>query len=178
MEHNKPIQRTAYQLTLSRGQSREKREQGRKYHSPVLANRIRLHVSDYYHDVSDKVVFLRGSDFEAIFQSKSANYSSRNRIVKVLNPQTRRYIYREYRCGNEDVRNMNDYALLSYNSLMQLAGNEDEFNSINKVYLTKSSLWGYLSYQMFVNGSAVLWSIFSILIAIVLCIIPLLISCM
>ena len=73
---------------------------------------------------------------------------------------------------------MNDYALLSYNSLMQLAGNEDEFNSINKVYLTKSSLWGYLSYQMFVNGSTVLWAIFSILIAIVLCIIPLLISCM
>ena len=70
MEHNKPIQRTAYQLTLSRGQSREKREQGRKYHSPVLGNRICLHVRDYYHDVSDKVVFLRGSDFEAIFHTK------------------------------------------------------------------------------------------------------------
>lgn len=178
MEHNKPIQRTAYQLTLSCERSREMREQGRKYHSPVLANRICLHVRDYYHDASDKVVFLRGSDFEAIFQSKSANYSSRNRIVKVLNPQTRRYIYREYRCGNEDIKNMNDYALLSYNSLMQLSGNEENFNSINKVYLTKSSICGFLYYQMFVNGSTVLWSVISILIAIVLCIIPLLISCM
>ena len=96
----------------------------------------------------------------------------------MLNPQTRRYIYREYRCGNEDIKNMNDYALLSYNSLMQLAGNEDEFNSINKVYLTKSSICGFLYYQMFVNGSTVLWSVISILIALVSCIIPLLISCM
>lgn len=114
--------------------------------APRFKGRHRAFIEDYSAVDSDNYVFLEGKEFARIFGDRHADTGYKNKlaIVKVTNPANGKSIHRQFRTlSNLHRQGWDDYAILTYYSLIKLVNSQDELDAMNKVEVSKGSIYKY-----------------------------------
>ena len=109
-----------------------------------LKERGDILISDFSATESDGFVFLDGNDFKDIFGKRHADTSLRNKlaIVKITNPRTGMSIHRQFRTSG-DLHHLNNYAILTFYSLVNIVKSQEELDRMDKVVLSKGCIYQY-----------------------------------
>lgn len=140
------LYKDVYQAELSR-------DKGTRYPNGGLTfqYRNRLLLPEYFASDCDCSVYCNGKDFAAIFGRRRSNtkYKSIPPVVKVTNPRTRLSIHRIYRMYPSEYKIKEEHCVLTYQSLLELINNNNDMNRLDRVLLSKGSLWKYYWHHPF-----------------------------
>lgn len=128
-----------FQLTSSLEIAKQEVAHGKSTNGNQLSERPKIAIGDYTQTESNEFAYLSGRDFKLIFGDKNANYGSKQTVVKITNAQTGKSIHRLYRTSH-DIHGLSNYIVLTYSSLLHLCKDQDTFDRMDKLIVSKGSI--------------------------------------
>ena len=156
------ISRKLHQLTSNTGVIESNK------HNKNANVRQRICITDYSPVEFEELVFLEPKDFELIFGIKDSDCKIKNLpVVKITNPHNGRHVYRLFRTSYE-IRGFKEYAGVSYTTIKQIADNREEFETLNKVLLSKGCLTSfYWNHPIHATKVAIHIGVYSLVIGVI-----------
>lgn len=138
------IRRRAFQVSRNPNIQKGKVQGEKTDNGNTLGSRITLQLPQHFHD-EDSAVYLTGEDFRKIFgetRGCSDKYRGGVPVVKITRTETGQSIHRVFKtCSG--IRNLDNYAGLTYESLLNLSVTNEDYREINELEFSVGSRFLY-----------------------------------